>query len=85
MVLSEQILGVVPISISVPEIMGIMISHLSGQMASPIHTMRHEDSGSEMDKDITSWAEGSLIVTWFEYTPTPALDISLNTVISGLA
>ena len=33
--------------------------------------------------DITSWAEASLISTWYEYTPTSALDIDLKLRSSG--
>jgi hypothetical protein len=35
--------------------------------------------------DITSWAEGSLIARWYEYTPTSAMDISLNTAPANMA
>jgi hypothetical protein len=31
--------------------------------------------------DITSYAEGSIVGRWYEYTPTGALDVSLNTVL----
>jgi len=41
--------------------------------------------GEGENADITSWAEASLIGTWFEYTPTSALDISLNTVLAELS
>jgi len=34
--------------------------------------------GTDEDADITSWADGSLIGTWYEYTPTSALDIAYN-------
>jgi Type II secretion system (T2SS), protein G len=39
-----------------------------------------EDTQSKIDEDadIVSWAEASLIGTWFEYTPTSAIDISFN-------
>ena len=32
---------------------------------------------------ITSWAESSLIGSWFEYTPTSALDIAFNEKLPG--
>lgn len=31
--------------------------------------------------DITSWAEGSVVGRWYEYTPTSALDVAINTVL----
>jgi len=34
--------------------------------------------GEGENADITSWAEASLIGQWYEYTPTPALDIAFN-------
>jgi type II secretion system protein G len=40
--------------------------------------------GDEMDADITSWAEGSLVGRWYEYTPTSALDLSLNTRLAQM-
>ena len=41
--------------------------------------------GEDKNRDITSWAEGSQIATWYEYTPTSALDISLDTLLPDLA
>src|SRR5213075_799408 len=35
---------------------------------------------AELSSDITSWSEPSLTATGYEYTPTSALDISVNTV-----
>ena len=37
--------------------------------------------GTGEDADITSWADASLIGTWFEYTPTTALDIAINDIL----
>lgn len=34
--------------------------------------------GDDLDADITNWSEASLIGTWFEYTPTSALDIEFD-------
>jgi hypothetical protein len=34
--------------------------------------------GDGDDADITSWAEGSLVARWNEYTPTSAMDIRFN-------
>lgn len=34
--------------------------------------------GDGLDADITSWAEGSIIGQWFEYTPTNALDVAVS-------
>lgn len=31
------------------------------------------------EEDITSWAEASLISTWYDYTPTNAMDIAIQT------
>ena len=44
-----------------------------------------EPGGEDLDADITTWAEASLIGRWYEYTPTSALDITLNTALSDLA
>ncbi len=35
----------------------------------------------EMKADITNWAEGSLVASWYEYTPTSALDVAINMVL----
>jgi Type II secretion system (T2SS), protein G len=37
--------------------------------------------GTDLDADITSWAEGSVVARWYEYTPTSAMDVSINTVL----
>jgi type II secretion system protein G len=34
--------------------------------------------GSADNEDVVSWAEGTLIASWIEYTPTSALDIAVN-------
>jgi hypothetical protein len=34
--------------------------------------------GDPLSEDITSWAEGLLAAQWFEYTPTSALDVSVD-------
>lgn len=34
-----------------------------------------------LNADITSYAEGSVVGRWYEYTPTGALDVSINTVL----
>jgi hypothetical protein len=41
--------------------------------------------GEGLDVDITSWAEASLIARWYEYTPTGAMDVSINTDLDDLA
>jgi hypothetical protein len=43
------------------------------------------EGGEGLDADITSWAEASLIAQWYEYTPTSAMDVSLNTNLVELA
>lgn len=40
-----------------------------------------QPGGTELDSDITSWAEGSVVGRWYEYTPTSALDVSINTAL----
>jgi hypothetical protein len=40
--------------------------------------------GEDDDADIQSWAEASLVGRWFDYTPTTALDISLDTKLIDL-
>jgi hypothetical protein len=41
--------------------------------------------GEGLDADISSAAGASLVATWFEYTPTSALDIELNTKAADIA
>jgi hypothetical protein len=36
--------------------------------------------GDDLDADITSWAEGSIVGRWYEYTPTSALDIAITMI-----
>ena len=40
-----------------------------------------KEGGTDEDADITSWADGSLIGSWYEYTPTSALDIAYNEIL----
>ncbi len=44
-----------------------------------------KEGGTEEDADISVNAEASLISTWFEYTPTSALDISITTKLPEIA
>jgi hypothetical protein len=37
--------------------------------------------GDDLDADITSWAAGSVISEWNEYTPTGAMDVKVNTAL----
>ena len=37
-----------------------------------------QPGGKDEDADVVSWAEGSLVGTWIEYTPTSALDIAIG-------
>jgi type II secretory pathway pseudopilin PulG len=39
------------------------------------------EGGDGLDADITSWAEVSVVATWFEYTPTSALDVVVNSAL----
>jgi hypothetical protein len=41
--------------------------------------------GDELNADITSWAEGSVVSTWYEYTPTSALDVVINSALTTKA
>jgi hypothetical protein len=41
--------------------------------------------GEDESADITSWAEASLIGTWYEYTPTSALDIEFDAKLPSMA
>jgi len=34
-----------------------------------------------LNRDITNYAEGSIVGRWYEYTPTGALDVAINTVL----
>ncbi|MEU0645953.1 type II secretion system protein GspG [Streptomyces umbrinus] len=43
------------------------------------------EGGEGLNGDITSWAEASLIARWYEYTPTGAMDVSINTDLDDLA
>lgn len=36
-----------------------------------------------LDGDITSWAEGSVVGRWYEYTPTSALDVAVTMIAVG--
>lgn len=40
-----------------------------------------QPGGTEQNSDIASWAEGSVVGRWYEYTPTSALDISIDTAL----
>ncbi len=44
--------------------------------------MDNQPGGEGLDADINSWAEGSVVSTWYEYTPTGALDVVLNTALT---
>ncbi|MDB6101931.1 MAG: hypothetical protein JWO52_1930 [Gammaproteobacteria bacterium] len=41
--------------------------------------------GEDLDADISSAAGASLVATWFEYTPTSALDIAIDTLPADLS
>jgi type II secretory pathway pseudopilin PulG len=41
--------------------------------------------GTDKDADISANAPGSLVSTWFEYTPTSALDVQMTTNITDMA
>jgi hypothetical protein len=43
------------------------------------------EGGDGLDADITSWAEGSTVSTWYEYTPTSALDVVINSALTTKA
>lgn len=45
----------------------------------------NEVGGEGLDADISSAAGASLMATWFDYTPTSALDIEVDTKIEDLA
>jgi hypothetical protein len=40
-----------------------------------------EKLANPLNADITNYAEGSIVGRWYEYTPTGALDVSINTVL----
>ena len=40
--------------------------------------------GEDDDADISSWAEASLVGRWYDYTPTTALDIGVDTKFTDL-
>jgi Type II secretion system (T2SS), protein G len=40
------------------------------------------DPDDPLSENITSWAEGLLVAQWFEYTPTSALDVSVDTTLT---
>jgi len=44
-----------------------------------------QPGGDGLDAEITSWAEGSIIGQWFEYTSTNALDVVINSTLSTTA
>lgn len=39
----------------------------------------NKEGGEDLEADITSFAGASLVATWFDYTPTSALDIEVDT------
>lgn len=39
------------------------------------------DPNDPLSEKITSWAEGLLVARWYEYTPTSALDVSVDTTL----
>jgi hypothetical protein len=41
--------------------------------------------GEGIKADITSYAEGSVVATWYEYTPTSALDIAIDAKLVDMA
>jgi hypothetical protein len=40
------------------------------------------DPTDPLSENITSWAEGLLVAQWYEYTPTSALDVSVDATLS---
>jgi hypothetical protein len=40
------------------------------------------DAGDPLSEDITSSAEGLLVGQWYEYTPTSALDVSVDSTLA---
>lgn len=42
-----------------------------------------QPGGAGDDEDVVSWAEGTLIGSWIEYTPTSALDIAIGEPLPG--
>jgi type II secretion system protein G len=41
--------------------------------------------GEGLDADIASYADGSVVATWYEYTPTSALDIAIDAKLVDMA
>jgi hypothetical protein len=44
-----------------------------------------EEGGEGLDADISSTARASLVATWFDYTPTSALDVEVDTKTDEIA
>jgi hypothetical protein len=45
----------------------------------------NEEGGTGLDADISSAAGASLVATWFDYTPTSAIDIEVDTKAKDIA
>lgn len=41
------------------------------------------DPNDPLSEDITSWGEGLLVAQWYEYTPTSALDVTVDAAIAA--
>lgn len=44
------------------------------------HGTKKQPSVDGLDADVNSWAEGSVVGRWYEYTPTSALDVAVTTI-----
>jgi hypothetical protein len=44
-----------------------------------------KEGGIELDADISSTADASLVARWFDYTPTSGIDIQLNSAFAAVA
>jgi hypothetical protein len=47
------------------------------------HGTKTQPKVDGLDADITSWAEGSIVGRWYEYTPTSALDVAVTMIPLG--
>ncbi len=61
------------------------VSDAEAESAAPSPTAPPADAIGLENKDITSWANASLIGEWFEYTPSRGIDIQLNTSLPEMA
>lgn len=52
-----------------------------GKDGIPDQDQNDQQRADPLNKNITNYAEGSVVGRWYEYTPTGAMDVALNTIL----